>query len=128
MTAEGHLGRSKPLTFAKNVESVLLPVQRPTLFERLDLLGVGDAESLERQEHCTNADMRLCAFTNMPTMRTFKDPRADVPLGSNALEHRVQAISHFDGRLERHPLMPLGAQGFNHFRETNSLRVTCGHH
>ena len=71
--------------------------------------------------------MRLCAFTNMPTMRTFKDRGADVPLGSNSLEHRVQAISQFDGSLERYPVMPLGAQCFNHFRKPHSLRVTRGH-
>jgi len=100
MTAAWHLGRWKPFNFAKNIESVLLPVQRPTLFKRLDPLGVGDAESYERQQHCTNADMRLRAFTNMPTMRTSKDRRADVPFGSSALEHRVQAISQFDGSLE----------------------------
>ena len=124
MTASGHLGRWKPLTFAKNIESVLLPVQRPTLFKSLDLLGIGDAESYERQEHCTNADMRMCAFTNMPTMRTFKDRGANVPLGSNSLEHRVQLVPQFDRGLERHPVMPLGAQGFNHFRKPYSLRVT----
>jgi hypothetical protein len=45
MPAAWHLGRWKLLTFAKNVEFVLLPVQRPTLLKRLDLLGVGDAES-----------------------------------------------------------------------------------
>ena len=127
MTAAGHLGRGMPLTFAKNIEPVLLPVQRPTLFKRFNLLGVGDTESHERQEHCTNADMRLCAFTNMPTMRTFKDWGPNVPLGSNSLEHRVQAISQFDGSLERYPVMPLRAQCFNHFRKPHSLRVTRGH-
>jgi hypothetical protein len=66
MTASEHLGSWKRLTFAKNVEFVLLPVRRPTLFKRLDLLGVSDAESHERQEHCTNADIRLPTFTNMP--------------------------------------------------------------
>ena len=127
MTAARHLDRWKPLTFAKNIEFVLLPVQRPMLFKRLDLLGAGDAESHERQEHCTNADMRQCAFTNMPTLRTFKDRGANVPLGSNSLEHRVQAISQFDGSLERHPVMPLGAQCLNHFRKPYSLRVTRSH-
>jgi hypothetical protein len=96
MTASGHFGRWKPLTLAKNIESVLLHIQRPTLFKRPDLLGVGNAESRERQEHCTNADMRPCAFANMPTMRTLKYRGADVPLGANALEHPVQLISQFD--------------------------------
>jgi hypothetical protein len=73
MTASWHLGRWESPNFAKNIEFVLLPVHRPTLFKHLELLCVGDAESHERQEHCTNADMRMCAFTNMPTMRTFKD-------------------------------------------------------
>ena len=127
MTALGRLGRWKPLTFAKNIEFVLLPVHRPTLFKHLDLLSVGDAESYERQEHCTNADMRLRAFTNMPTMRTFKDRGANVLLGSNSLEHRVQAIPQFNGSLERNPVMPLGAQCLNHFRKPYSLRVTCSH-
>jgi hypothetical protein len=126
MTTSGHIGRWKPLTFAKNIEFVLL-IRRPTLYKPLDLLCIGDAESHERQEHCTNADMRLRAFTNMPTMWTFEDRRADVMLGSNALEHRVQAISQFDGSLERHPLMPLGAQCLNHFRKPYSLRVTGSH-
>jgi hypothetical protein len=66
MTASWHLGRWESPNFAKNVEFVLLPVQRPTLFKRLGLLGADDIESYERQEHCTNADMRLPAFTNMP--------------------------------------------------------------
>jgi hypothetical protein len=127
MTASAHLGRWKPATFAKNIEFVLLPVQRPTLFKNLDLLGVGDAESHERQEHCTNADMRLRASTNMPTMRTFKDWGTNVPLGSNSLEHRVQAISQLDRGLERHLATPLGSQCLNHFREPYSLRVTCSH-
>ena len=124
MTASWHLGRWESPNFAKNVEFVLLPVQRPTLFKRLGLLGADDIESYERQEHCTNADMRLPAFTNMPTMRTFKDRGANVPLGSNSLEHRVQLVPQFDRGLERHPVMPLGAQGFNHFRKPYSLRVT----
>jgi hypothetical protein len=127
MTAARHLGRWKPLTLAKNVESVLLPVHRPTLFKCLDLLGIGDAESNERQEHCTNADMRLRALTYVPTMWTFKDRGADVLLGSNSLEHRVQAIPQSDGSLERHPVMPLRAQCLNHFRKPYSLRVTCRH-
>jgi hypothetical protein len=100
MTASGRLGRYRSFTFAKSIESVLLPIHRPTLFKRLDLLGIGDAEPHERQEHCTNADMRLRAFTNMPTMRTIEDWRADVPFGSNSLEHRVKAIPQFDGSLE----------------------------
>jgi hypothetical protein len=37
--------------------------------------------------------MRKCAFTNIPTMRTFKDRGPNVPLGSKSLEPRVQAIS-----------------------------------
>ena len=93
MTASWHLGRWESPNFAKNIEFVLLPVHRPTLFKHLELLCVGDAESHERQEHCTNADMRMCAFTNMPTMRTFKDRGPNVPLGSKSLEPRVQAIS-----------------------------------
>jgi hypothetical protein len=48
MNAAGHLGRWKPLCFAKNIESILLPVYCPTLFKRLDLLGVDDAESYKR--------------------------------------------------------------------------------
>ena len=93
MTASWHLGRWESPNFAKNVEFVLLPVHRPTLFKCLDLLGIGDAESNERQEHCANADMRLRALTYVPTMWTFKDRGANAPLGSNSLERRVQAIS-----------------------------------
>ncbi len=92
MTALGHLGRWDSPTFAKNVEFVLLPVHRPTFFKRLGLLGVGNAESHERQKHCTYADKRLPAFTNVPTLRIFRDRGADALLESNALEHRVQAI------------------------------------
>jgi len=127
MTAEGRIDRSERLVFAKNIEFILLPVGRPTLFKRLDLFGVGDAESCKRQQHCTNADMRLCAFTNMATMRTFKDRRADVLRGSNSLEHRIQLIPQFDGGLERHLVMPLGTQCLNHFRKPYSLRVTGSH-
>jgi hypothetical protein len=46
MTAARHLGRWKPLTLAKNVESGLLPIHRPTLFKCLDLLGIAAGELL----------------------------------------------------------------------------------
>ena len=56
--------------FAIKIEPVLLPVRSPTFFKVLYMLGVPDAESQEGQDHGANADVRLRAFTNIPTSRT----------------------------------------------------------
>jgi hypothetical protein len=56
--------------FAIKIKPVLLSVCSPTSFKVLYVLGVPDAEPKERQDHGANADVRLRAFTNIPTSRT----------------------------------------------------------
>jgi hypothetical protein len=70
MGATYRLGGQRFRTFAIEIEPVLLPVHRPTLFNRLYMFGGGDAEPQERQDHGTKADVGLRAFANVPTPRT----------------------------------------------------------
>jgi hypothetical protein len=113
--------------FAVKIEPVLLSVCSPTFFKIPYVLGLPDVESLEGQDHGANADARLRAFSNVPTSRTPQDRRADVPAGSNPLQHCVQVVAQIDECVEGHARLPLGTQPRDHFREPDSLRVTGGH-
>ena len=112
---------------ATKINPLLLPVCCPRFLKRAGLLGWSDPESSERQDHRTNADVRLRALANMPTLWAPKNCRANVPVGSNSLQHRVQVIAQLDDCVEGHALMPLGAQPLNHLRKPYSLCVTGGH-
>jgi len=80
-------------------------------------LGGGDAESIKRQDHGSNTDVRLRALANLPAPGTPKNRGTDVSLGSKPLQRRVQVIAQLDDRVKGHVLMPLGAQPFNDFRK-----------
>ncbi len=93
----------------------------------MNLLGGRDTESSKRQYYGANANVRLRAFANMPTVRTPKNSGTDLALGSNSLKCCVQLIAEPDDRVEGHALVPLGTQPLNHFRKAYSLRVTGSH-
>ena len=77
---------------AIKINPLLLPVCCPRFRRRAGLLGRGDPESSERQDHRANADVRLRALANKPALRAPKNCRADVLVGPNSLQHRVQII------------------------------------
>jgi hypothetical protein len=55
---------------AVEINSVLFSVSRPRFLKSTGLLGRGDPESIERQDHRANADVSLYAPANMPTPDT----------------------------------------------------------
>lgn len=93
MGATSDAGRGWLGRFAIKVKAVLLPVRCPTLLEGVCMLGRGNTESDDRQDHGTNTDVGLGAFADISTSRALEDWRTDVPLGSNSLKHYVQAVS-----------------------------------
>jgi hypothetical protein len=127
MHATGDLSGRRGQAFAMEIKPILLPVRCPIFLKTECQLGGGDTESTERQDHGANTDMRFGAFGNMPTPRTLKDRRREVPFGSNSLKHRVQVIPQLDDCGEGHALVPLGAQPLHHVGKPHSLCVTCGH-
>ena len=68
---------------AIEIKPILRAVRRLTLFKGVCLFGRGDTESIKRQDHCTNTDVRLSGFADVPTPRTLKKWGTDLPLGSN---------------------------------------------
>ena len=127
MDASGDFGGRRGQASSIEIKPVPLPICCPIFLKSVCQFGSGDAESTERQDNGTNTDVRLRTFANVPTARTSKDRRADVSLGSNSLQHRIQAIAQLDDCVEGHARMPLGAQPLNHLWKPYSLRVTGGH-
>jgi hypothetical protein len=126
MDATGDFGGWGGQASAMEIKPVLLAICGQIFLKSVCQSG-GDTESTERQDHGTNTDVRLRTFANVPTPRTPKDRRADMSLGSNSLQHRIQAIAQLDDCNEGHARIPLGAQPLNHFRKPYSLRVAGGH-
>jgi hypothetical protein len=127
MHATGSLWGRRGVAFAIEIKHFLLPVRHPTFFKSMCQFGGGDTESSDRQDHGANTDVGLRGFANVPTVRTPDHGATDVPLGPNAMQHRVQFIAQLDDGVEGHALMPLGAQPLNHFRKPDSLRIAGGH-
>jgi hypothetical protein len=69
------------------IKPILLPVCCPRFVNGAGLLGRGDTESSERQDHRANADVMLRALANMPAFRAFQNWTAEMPLGPDSLEH-----------------------------------------
>ena len=78
---------------AKKIDTRLLPVCGPRLFDGANLVGRSDSETSERQDHRANAEVMLRALTNLPTFRAPENRVAKVTVGSNLLQHRVQLIA-----------------------------------
>ena len=78
---------------AIKINPLLLPVCCPRFLKKAGLLWRGDPESSDRQDDRANADVRLRALANMPALRTPKNCRANVTVGTNSLQHRVQIIT-----------------------------------
>jgi hypothetical protein len=57
------------------------------------LLGGGDTESGQRQDHGSNADMGRRARADVSAVPTPENRRADIPFQSNSLKHPVKVIS-----------------------------------
>jgi hypothetical protein len=114
---------------ASSIEIKPIPfsVLCPTFLKSVNLLGGRDTESSKRQYYGANANVRLRAFANMPTVRTPKNSGTDLALGSNSLKCCVQLIAEPDDRVEGHALVPLGTQPLNHFRKPYSLRAAGSH-
>jgi hypothetical protein len=83
--------RSRP--FAIQVKLILFAVRRPPFFEGMYLLGGGDTESGQRQDHGSNADMGRRARADISAVPTPENRRADIPFQPNSLKHRVKVIS-----------------------------------
>ncbi|HEY3839754.1 MAG TPA: hypothetical protein VGL72_24450, partial [Bryobacteraceae bacterium] len=116
-------GRLSPI----QVEVILLPVCRSPLLELMYLVRGGDTESLQRQDHGTNTNMRRRRWANLSTVRAPEYWRADIPLGSNLLKCRIQIVAQRNHRFERHVWMPLIAQPLDHFPKPHFLCVAGGH-
>jgi hypothetical protein len=79
--------------FAIQIKPILLPVCCPTFLKNICLRGGGDTESIKRQDHGSNTDVRRRALANMPAPGTRKNWGTDMPLGSKPLKRRVQVIA-----------------------------------
>jgi hypothetical protein len=82
--------------FAIKIEPSFLLVSRPSLFKYVRLFGGRDTESTERQDHGADTGVRLSPSADMPTLRTPDNRGANLPLGSNPLQRRVQLDAQFD--------------------------------
>jgi hypothetical protein len=125
--ADGTRGARSNDNLAIEIKPVLLPVSRPSFLDGARLRRRSDPESTKRQDHGTNADVRVCALAHLPTARTLKDRGTDVPLSSDPLKLRVQFIAQFDECVAGHAPMPLHAQPLHHFGKPNSLRIARSH-
>ena len=67
----------------------------------LRLLRRRYTEAGKRQDHGPDGHIRLGSFRNMPAPGTTDYTRADVPLGSDAMQHRVGFAAQLDQPAKR---------------------------
>jgi len=79
MDAAGVLYGLRSRLFPVQIEVVLLPVCRPPFLKVIYLVGGGDTESFQRQDHGTNTHVRRRRRANGSTARALEHWRADVP-------------------------------------------------
>jgi hypothetical protein len=124
--APGDVGRCC-IGLAVNIDPLVLPIGVPSLFDGLCRFGGINVEPNDGQEHGANADVRLRAFTNVPTPSALDDWRENLSFGTDSLKHPIEIISQPHDCIKRHISMPLGAQKIDHFWEPYSLSITYGH-
>ena len=93
VSAHGGLNGLRGRLFPIHIEVILLPVCRPPLLKVMYLVRRGDTESLKRQDHGTNTNVRRCRRANVSAVRAPEHWRADIPLGSNSLKCRIQIVA-----------------------------------
>jgi hypothetical protein len=93
MGTPGGLTGRRSCSSAVQIKVILFSVCRPTFLKVMYFVGGGDPESGQGQDHGANTDVRRRARANVSTVPAPENRRADVPLGSNSLKHRIQILS-----------------------------------
>ena len=113
--------------FSFDVQSVLLAVFCPRLFQRAGLVLRSNSESCQRQNQGTHANVGFCRRTRSSTFARSDNRCLNVAAAPNPLKHTIQFVSQANERRHRNLLVPLRPQPDDHFWKPGSLCVARRH-
>ena len=93
MSASRSRDRRRISDLAVEIKPISLPVRRPALFNSCHLFGRRNSETAQRQEHGSDAHIRLGSGPNVPASPARDNRRMDMPFGPDPMKHGVKLIA-----------------------------------